>query len=781
MSPLKTQQKGLRTWGIKMDKKEKQDIEEKQEKLAHKWEDIEQTMTEHLYGTARLAESFASIFGKGAYGRMSGLLHDIGKYSDEYQHRIRNPKTTPKCDHTAAGALEAMAYQQILVAMSIMGHHRGLYNVGGCHIPEESTFYGRLVKGKNKMIPDYSSWKQECGSWDFSFLPGSEAGQDPFKTYLETKMLFSALVDADYLDTERSCINGSLKNKYSDTNSGLHPKGKNRQRVGEDLKLLLERLDIYIEEKQYLSHTEGINGMRSEILAAAADKGAEFGRGIYTFTVPTGGGKTISSLRFALCHGVCHGLDRIIYVIPYTNIIEQTAAVFRSILGNENVLEHHSQMDWEETEEDDLISRQKLASENWDANIIVTTAVQFFESLFHNKTSKCRKLHNIANSVVIYDEAQMIPVKHWIPCVRMIKELSDNYRVTQVLCTATQPAMEFQDLVQPVRELALRKEQYFKQFRRVTFRYTGEMLLDEVAERVGREKSVLCIVNTKKTAKMIFDSLNGEEGIYHLSTMMVPAHREKVLGEIRTRLEEIKNVNTADIDDEENLRDSRGENRKVTLACKVIATSLVEAGVDLDFPCVLRELAGLDSILQAAGRCNRNGTRRQEESITEIFSLGKKAHPSIAQQISAAEYVMKNFQEWDSLEAIEEYFIMWRKLRGERYLDSAKIMDKISSYSFQTVAENFHLIDNDTLTVYVPWEQEGKDLTDQLRSQGPGKELMRKLGRYGVNIFRDHFADFLKRGDIVMVNGAALLNNLELYHSKTGLSFSGIEGEAFFI
>ncbi len=707
--------------------------------LAHKTEDREQTLQEHLQGTAKLAGDFAAAFGKRSLGEFAGGLHDIGKASKEFQARVRNPNSTETYDHSTAGALEAVKMRQMTAAMCIMGHHSGLLDFGGQMDKDmDGTVRGRIKKGLEGKIPDYSGWKEACPSLSLPSVPEMDASQTAFGRYMETKFLYSSLVDADFLDTEEF-MNGEPA-----------PRG-----MGDSLETLLGRLEDWLNKHGWLEGKTGINGMRSELLRTAAAHGREAERGIYTLTVPTGGGKTVSSLYWALCHGVSHGLDRVIYVIPYMNIIEQTAKKFREILGEENVLEHHSNVIYEkdsEEEQDPFL----LASENWDMPVVVTTAVQFFESLFHNKSSRCRKLHNIANSVVIYDEVQMLPASYWTPCIHAMEELSDSFRATQVLCTATQPAITFPKGTEP-EEITKNTKKQFEQLKRVTFVNGGQTSPEELADKLKSHRQALCIVNTKRTARRLYELLEGREGCFHLTTMMVPAHREEVLSEIRRRL---------------------GDG----LPCLVAATSLVEAGVDLDFPHVLREQAGLDSILQAAGRCNRNGKKKPEESIVEVFSLEVKAPDSIRQQVDAARYIMKGDKEWDSLEAIEAYFRFWReKLRGEENLDRKKIMEKAERYAFREIAETFRLIDDDTYTVYIPWREEGKRLLRELRGGKCGRGLFRKLGRYSVNVYEPHYRELLRLGDIELIQGTAVLANEKLYDEHAGLAFSAKEGDAIFM
>lgn len=703
--------------------------------LAHREGDREQTVEDHLQGTAMRAGRFAAVFGRERQGEMAGMLHDVGKYSSEYQHRIRNPETTEKCDHSTAGALEAFKQRQLLVAICIMGHHGGLPDWGGqMDAGGDGTFCGRLKKGRERNIPDYSAWREECPNLPLGTVPEMDPSQTIFSRYMETKFLYSALVDADFLDTEFFVNDGHVDRGGSDA-----------------MEIALEKLETWLKERKWLEAKAGINGMRTEFLQKAFRRGKEWGRGIYTLTMPTGGGKTISSLRFALHHGAAHGLDRIIYVVPYTNIIEQTAKTFREILGAENVLEHHSGAVYEGEEE----KRYELASENWDMPVIVTTAVRFFESLFHHKPSRCRKLHNISNSVIIYDEVQMLPVAYWTPCLQAMKELADSFRTTQILCTATQPAVVFPNGVEP-REIMDDTEKYFENLKRVTFVDGGRLALTDVADKILSCKQTLCIVNTKRAAKKLYEMLEEKGDVFHLTTMMVPAHREETLMDIRKRLE---------------------ENR----VCRVVATSLVEAGVDLDFQYVLRQQAGLDAILQAAGRCNRNGKREPEKSRVEVFSMEGKIPDSIRQQVDAARFVMDTYKNWDSLEAVEAYFQFWRELRGKENLDRKKIMEKVERYAFREISETFRLIENDTYVVYVPWKAEGERLVAELKENRWDKQLFRALGRYGVNIFAEHYQDLLRRGDIELVQGTAVLVNMDLYHKAAGLSITEKEGEAIFI
>ena len=434
-----------------------------------------QTVMEHLTGTAQLCAGFAQRFDEEERGRLLGLAHDIGKCSDEFQRRLNGG---PKVDHATAGALECAAIGENAMACCVVGHHGGLPNFGNpkTDYPGMATCSGRMKKGKTGGIPDYH-WSDPLPR------PGkAPAISDPYILSMWVRMLYSCLVDADYLDTE------AFMAAEAPRRGGYDP-----------LPVLLERLNAFIAP-WFPGNTE-LNRKRCAILMQCLEKASD-PRGIYSLTVPTGGGKTVSSLAFALKHAVENGMDRVIYVIPYTSIIEQNAAVFRGILGENNVVEHHSGICLDDDNETNRDNRfQRLAAENWDAPVIVTTAVQFFESLHSNRASQCRKLHNIANSVVIFDEAQMLPACHLLPCVGAMASLVSRFRSTILLCTATQPVLG--DLFrrfcpeQRICEICPDTAVNFQSFRRVTFHNGGTRSDEDLAETMRREAQVLCIVNTE--------------------------------------------------------------------------------------------------------------------------------------------------------------------------------------------------------------------------------------------------------------------------------------------
>ena len=712
--------------------------------IAHKDEEREQSIKEHLEGTAERAGEFAEKFGKMEWGYCCGMLHDIGKYSEEFQRKIQED-TNDRVDHATAGAQvckERGGYYSIL-SYCIAGHHAGLPDYGNTAM--SSSLCGRW----KKRICDYHAYKDEIKipKLDTDPIVFSKDRNMDFALGTFIRMLYSCLVDADFLDTESFMKNGDT--------------GRNS---GESMETLQNRLEKHISEWLKNTDTDTINGRRTEILKNCIKEGKQK-EGIFRLTVPTGGGKTLASLAFALEHAVKNHKDRIIYVIPYTSIIEQNAQVFREILGEDNVLENHCNVDYESSEE---FKPMQLASENWDKPVVVTTNVQFFESLFANKSSKCRKLHNIANSVVILDEAQMLPMDYLKPCTAMLQELVDGYRTSIVLCTATQPTLDafFRENAL-IKELCPRMEEQFQFFQRVNYQNLGKIRWDDLLEKLKRENNALCIVNTKKAAQMIYKEIDGE-GIYHLSTSMYPKHRKRVLKEIRERLK---------------------NNEK----CIVISTSLVEAGVDLDFVRVYRQIAGLDSMIQAAGRCNREGKRKLSESMVYIFDL-EESYPvqSQRQQMDVSKGILQDYADIADLKAITDYFTRLYHYRGTS-LDKKKIMDEFQKMecNFAKVAKEFRLIEENTRMIFINREPEADELLQELRIKGVTRERMRKAGQYCIQVYDNEKSE---NSFFDKLNGAGMLKPIseemqdfyelaagEQYSEEYGLDFSLEDGMALFI
>jgi CRISPR-associated endonuclease/helicase Cas3 len=714
-----------------------------------------QTIQEHLQGTAERAKEFASEFGCGEVGYLCGLMHDIGKYSEEFQKRIQNPKHSKKVDHSTAGAKElcSISSDYIPIAMAVAGHHSGLLDGGQARLAQSGTFFGRL---KNE-LPKYQEWKREIEPTKASVPAFCMTGRHAVYTMsFFIRMIYSCLVDADYLDTEAFMTQ--------------NPPERGR---GDSMTALLEKLQCYITpwlESVEFSHEKQrlLCENRTRILMECLEKGGGVQKGLYTLTVPTGGGKTTASLGFALKHAAMHHMKRIIYVIPYRSIIDQNAAKFSEILGEENVLEHHSGVLYDATEDqvqNAVAYRKIFASENWDKPVIVTTAVQFFESLYACKSSKCRKLHNIANSVIIFDEAQTLPVNYLEPCVAAISELVAHYGVTAVLCTATQPVLGslFEKYLpnMSMNEICSGMEYMYECFKRTIIKDIGTLSLEGMLEKLTGKQQYLCIVNKRITAQEFYKNIE-HEGAYCLTTLLCPVDRKTKIAEIRQRL-------------------------YLGLPCRVIATSLVEAGVDLDFPEVFRQEAGLDSVVQAAGRCNREGKRSTEKSVVSVFQLEGSKDLFLGQNVSAFRWTQKKYEDVADQRAVEFYFQYYRELLGRENLDQKEIIKSIengwdgSCFPFASVAGRFHLIENDTATIYIP-VGEGEELIEAFVTGIQDRDGFRKLGQYSVNIYPEHLKALWDSGCLEQIGGSGfVLRDLNRYSRETGLQMDVDTGYGVFV
>lgn len=708
--------------------------------LAHISEDGTRTQTvyEHLSGTAKIAGAFAASFDAQAEAEYTAWYHDVGKLSNGFQLRLKGGH---RVDHSTAGAQLAFQQYHRQAAFAIAGHHSGLPDGGNCGDDAgDATLFGRSKKTV-----------ELCDGWQELPIPDSTppawANTDPLNCAFFTRMLYSCLVDADFIDTET----------FMD--------GKAAPRGGSaDIAAL--RSIVSAQAERYLSAASPspVSVQRNTVLRACLDTGAHGAQGLYTLTVPTGGGKTFASLAFALEHAAAQKMKRVIYVIPYMSIIDQTAAVFSDLLGEENVLADFSNAEYKTVEQDDLTPaqyRQMLASENWDAPVVVTTAVQFFESLYANRSSRCRKLHNIADSVIIFDEAQTLPVDYLAPCISAISQLIQHYHATAVLCTATQPALEplfrrFAPELHP-QEITPDTGHLYEVLRRTTLQDLGTLPLDAFAARLAQHPQVLCVVNRRKTAQQLYAALPAE-GSYCLTTLLCAADRRRQLDDIRQRL-------------------------KDGLPCRVVSTSLIEAGVDVDFPTAYRELCGLDSLLQTAGRCNREGRRTAEESIVYRFQLEEYSTPRmLAQNVSALNYAARYQSLLDTPKSIKAYFEKLFDLRGvPSDLSVPSAIDKHGilgaflrgiqgcSFPFAQVAAEFHLIENAARTIYLPIG-EGKALCEQLQNGHVTRTLLRKLGIYSVSCYKDQFEKLDAAGALTLLpDGSAILTDTSHYNSKTGL------------
>lgn len=717
------------------------------EYLAHISDDGRyQTVREHSINTGHLAGQFAAAFGAEEAGRAAGTLHDIGKYSGLFQKRVRGEDI--RVDHSTAGMKEAIKLGMLPAAFAIAGHHSGIPD-GGSRVDRgnDPTLMGR----SRKQIPDYSTWKQELTLSSTVMPEWVIHGADNFTQAFFTRMLYSCLVDADFLDTEMFMQGKQPRNEY------------------DSVQVLLQRLRKATDHWLNGPSDNKLNDNRNRILRTCIQKGREGKTGLYTLSVPTGGGKTISSLSFALEHAVRNHMDRVIYVIPYTSIIDQTSEVFQKILGEGNVLAHYAETDFYLKDREDLTLgeyKKVLASENWDMPVIVTTAVQFFDSLFANRSSKCRKLHNIANSVIIFDEAQTLPVSYLRPCVAAISQLVLHYHTTAVLCTATQPLLKplFDEFGVTAEEICDNPETVYKELRRVSLKDLGQIAEDNLLQRLKEHPQVLCVVNRRQLAQDLYKEMP-EEGAYCLTTLLRPQDRKRKLEEIRGRLKE-------------------------GLPCRVVSTSLIEAGVDVDFPVAYREEAGLDSLLQTAGRCNREGIQMNPQDCpVYLFRLENVSPPpTMRQQVSALHAVERTCEELDSPEAVECYFsVLLYKIKDMSNLDQYGVLEAFRKgvngrqFPFASVAKDFSLIREASKTIYIPAE-EGALLCEQLLSGNRSRGLFRKLGAYSVSVYDQQYQDLYRAGLLQTVDTeSAVLSDLSYYDENTGLKTQVSSGQALFL
>ena len=718
-----------------------------------------QTNEEHCTGVAQLAASFAKEFGYEQWGYLLGLLHDRGKERRGFQQYIRQKSgyskisITDSSHHSAIGAVISHrdAYkafdQYFWLSNPLSGHHRGLYNTN---------------KLKSIILPSAIPSDVDNSIIDIKLAIPSVRPTLKEASHI-TRMLFSCLVDADRLDTERFM----KREKYEKRGSGA------------DMLSLRECLNAFLE-KLGSKESSPINIIRRQIQEHCRNA-ASLTPGFFELTVPTGGGKTIASVLWAIEHAIAHGKKRIVIAIPFTSIIVQTAATLRSIFGSENVLEHHSavskpkETDNKESKQNDSVKDNKnerdeadaeeitdiqLATDNWDAPIVVTTNVQLFESMFSNKPEACRKLHSLCNSVVVLDEVQCLPMCLLQPIVDAMKSYVKLFGTSFLFCTASQPVLygswkgcsgaSFQGIDRKdIREIIPKEMALHDRMRRVRLEFD---LKDEdystIAERISTVGKVLCIVNTKKAAYEIYSRLpEGLKGKYHLSRQMCQAHILDTLNEIKEKLSEGDDV-------------------------AVVSTQLIEAGVDIDFPVVFRELAGLDSILQAAGRCNREG--KSASGTAHVFSLAEAGMAtSLMKACYAMRYIIANMPNVDlfSPEVMSKYYeALYARVSS---YDKPKITDKLSNpknCEYEGASNAFKMIDNNGIDVIVNYG-EASSLVENWKKNKSSKSLLRELGRYTVTIHKKTFDRFQKAGLIDQIDSEVYYIPLaKLYDSNIGLN-----------
>ncbi|MDR1400183.1 MAG: CRISPR-associated helicase Cas3' [Treponema sp.] len=714
-----------------------------------------QPLSRHLKGTAELASEFAADFNSSDWAYALGMAHDTGKATVEWQRYLRgksgfdydaeaSSETHGRKEHSTSGAklvedLFANPCGRFL-AYCVAGHHAGLADWSG----KQSSLRFRLQNASAKDIADQAktALKPLCpktSPWPFS--------RDGLDVSLWIRMLFSCLVDADRLDTER----------YE------NPDAYQKRGAYRSIAELREDFDQFMAEKTKASGGEPHVYEARQLVLADCMAAAEWSPGLFSLSVPTGGGKTLSSMAFALKHAEKYGKKRIIYVIPYTSIIEQNADVFRNVFGKDVILEHHSNLDDNET-----TVRSRAAAENWDAPLIVTTNVQFFESLFAAKTSRCRKLHNIANSVVIFDEAQLLPPDFLESILETVRLLADHYHVSFVMCTATQPVFEkreafprFPGLPEAsVREIVQDVPSLYKNLQRVDYEFPDKDAppreWNALAAELVTFEQALCVVSDRKSCRELYAATRqltkDNVGTYHLSALMCAQHRTEVIAEIKDRLEQGERV-------------------------LLISTQVIEAGVDIDFPVVYRAMAGLDSIAQTAGRCNREGklNAQGKRGKVVVFNAPRKAPPGFLRKaVETAQLICKNsVDNLTEQRLFENYFqeLYWKA----NSLDKKEIMKLLKlepdyGIQFRSAAEAFKLIGNDMRAILVPYGDGAKRIALLEKSEVPERVLLRKLQRYTVNVYPEQFAELQRRGSLKEVlPDIYALNSQSEYNTEIGL------------
>jgi CRISPR-associated endonuclease/helicase Cas3 len=683
-----------------------------------------QTLAEHLHAVAEAAGERGAKFGARNAAALAGLMHDLGKYSIAFQRRLEG--AGERVDHSTAGAQQVLRSAADpdskvvakVIAHAIAGHHAGL----PATIGDEASLDARLKREVEALDP---AWLREISPVVVGLMPIIDWGDRKSLAYrlgFFGRMIFSCLVDADFRDTEAFYCAAEGRTVDRDW-----------PRLPDVVGPLVSRFDAHMAEKVIGAKKTSVNALRAEILRYVRGRAQEE-QGLFTLTVPTGGGKTLASLAFALDHAKRHNLHRIIYAIPFTSIIDQTASIFREVLGDGVVLEHHASIDESRVEGREARDKLRLAMEDWAAPVVVTTNVQFFESLHSNRPSRCRRLHSLARSVIILDEAQTIPLPLLRPCLAAIDELARNYCASIILCTATQPAVakpQFEGglALGLERELAPDPIRLHRELKRVRIAHIGEKTDADLVEALAAAPQGLCIVNSRANALMLYRlaAAAGLDGIVHLTTRQYAAHRMRILADVRSRLKEGR-------------------------PCRVIATSLVEAGVDLDFPTVWRAEAGLDQIAQAAGRCNREGERPPEESIVGVFrSTDHKPPPEIASLAGDMARAVRRHDDILSPAAMQDYFaeVYWRKgaaLDREKILDAYGVSAGEPSFEYRRVAEAFRMIESGLLPVIVAREAAPREALAALRAGARAGAVARWLQPYVVQVPP-------KARDLLLTNG----------------------------
>ncbi len=730
----------------------------------------------HLENTANLSKRFADVIDLGEVGYILGYWHDIGKAKEDFQQKMQNIMNNGpniSAEHSIDGAkiifnkLQNLKNFGYFLAYPIAGHHTGLPDGDG----DVTSLVCRLQSCMPSVsLPDERDDKiKNLFSSIREFFTKNTKGLDDemqlgFAYQFLIRFLFSCLVDADFLDTE----------------SFMNPKNASYRKIETDFNDLKEKFLKKYNEKFEKENKSEINQLRKKLFDECCAK-AKLDPGFFSLTMPTGSGKTLSSLGFALEHATTYKKNRIIYVIPYTSIIEQNAAVFRHFLGDEIVIEHHSHFDFDDNTNDELRQKITLATENWDAPVIVTTNVQFFETLFSHRVSRNRKLHNIANSVIIFDEVQMFPTDYLYPILYAVKELVYRYKCSIVFCSATQPAFQkrenFSKGIPDIREIVSDPDTLFNKMKeqRVQEKYLSDSFtIEQMGQRlIESPDSVLCIVSTRKKAYQLYQEtkkgISDNTEVFYLSTYLCPKHRMEVLEKIKSGLV------------------SR-EKKYI-----VISTQLVEAGVDLDFPVVYRELSGLDSLVQAAGRCNRNALYPNGMFYVFKWEDGVVNFSDFKPRAEETELIISGTEEnFLTLKNIHEFYskYFWRVDQTKSF-DKKDILEKIKSgrcsllFPFKSIGEEFHIIPKIQKTIFIPYDEEGKRLLCDLQRGNIVRATMRKAQQYLVQVYPHLFEQIAGYTQPLFADTVYLLEDYveEIYNKESGLMIEKIqiEGEDLII
>jgi len=705
-----------------------------------------QTIKDHSLCTAEMAKNFSVAELKPLVYSLS-LLHDIGKYQPSFQERINGKNI--RAEHSTCGAIEAKKLfgkgaSSLIAQYCIAGHHSGIPNGGNfADTKDDVTLQGRL----KREFEDYSDYKSE--------LTVEKPDEKAIKKYMlltakddesliETfafiaRYCFSCLTDADSLDTAEFCT------------------GRKDIELTSEFKECLDKINEKIAS--FKAETE-LQKARSIVQAQAYEKVGEDAN-VYLMNMPTGSGKTLCSMKFALERAIKTGKRRIIYVIPYNSIIDQTVSIFEDIFGDSaQILRHQSSFCIDDTDNsEEYKALLKNVTENWNAQIIVTTSVQFFESIYANKRNKLRKIHNMADSIIIFDEAHMMPTQYLQPCLRAVSLVTKLINSEAVFLTATMP--NFEQLIKQysIPETSIKSliedKSRFASFKKGDFLNVGDISEEGLLEHAMQKPASLIVVNKRSTAAKLYDLLPDSVGEkYHLSTYMTAFDRKRVIDEIKKKLDALYK----EYPDPE----KAPPGRRIT----VVSTSLIEAGVDLDFFTVYRELSGLDSILQAGGRCNREG-RRQNAAIY-IFNFGI---PSTDARVNTAKALLEKYDDISSPECIEKYYEIIYKFNDEfiREMSIAKDKCKLNSIPFADYAKDFRMIDSNTVAVAVECDEESKALLTQLKAAGFTNH--RKLQKYMFSVYEYELKMLIDIGVVKEYGGIWCLTDSNRYSSEKGISF----------